>query len=81
MSLVGYSVIAFSQEERNKIDPKTHLNILDPLLKQIRRREGILYLKRLTIILDEDSEKGFGLVCLLLTYFDLFSALRDVGSL
>jgi ribonuclease P/MRP protein subunit RPP1 len=36
--------------------------VLDSLLLSLRKRAGILYLKRLNIILDEDSEKGFGLV-------------------
>jgi len=41
---------------------KTHVNILDSLLPVLRKRDGILYLKRLNIVLDEDSEKGFGLI-------------------
>jgi ribonuclease P/MRP protein subunit RPP1 len=47
----------------NKRIEKTHVNILDSLLPRLREQEGVLYLKRLNIILDEDSEKGFGLVC------------------
>jgi len=58
---LGYTVIAFNQIEHKKIDPKTHVNVLDPLLVLLRKRPGIVFLKRLTIILDEDSEKGFGL--------------------
>lgn len=46
----------------SKIDPKTHINILDPLLAALKKREGVLLLKRLTIVLDAESEKGFGLV-------------------
>jgi hypothetical protein len=45
-----------------RLDPKTHINVLDPLLDGLRKRPGIVFLKRLTIVLDEDSEKGFGLV-------------------
>ncbi|EJD08501.1 PHP domain-like protein [Fomitiporia mediterranea MF3/22] len=45
----------------SKVDPRSHVNILDPLLKQLRKGTGILFLKRLTIVLDEDSEKGNGL--------------------
>jgi ribonuclease P/MRP protein subunit RPP1 len=45
-----------------RVDPKTHVNVLDGLIGQLRKRDGIAYLKRLTIVLDEDSEKGFGLV-------------------
>ena len=61
-SQVGYSVIAFSQTVLKKVDPKNHSNFLDGLLNQLRPRPGILYLKRLNIVLDQDSEKGFGLV-------------------
>jgi ribonuclease P/MRP protein subunit RPP1 len=64
---VGYNVVAFNQIVNKKIDPKTHVNILDGLLTQLRTRPGVIFLKRLTIVLDDDSEKGFGLVsiCLL----------------
>ncbi|KAI0055708.1 PHP domain-like protein [Artomyces pyxidatus] len=58
---LGYTVIAFSQTLLKKIEPKTFVNTLDPLLEQLRKRPGIVYLRRLTLILDEDSEKGFGL--------------------
>jgi ribonuclease P/MRP protein subunit RPP1 len=58
---LGYTVIAFNQSVNNKIDQKTHVNILDGLLKQLRARPGTIFLKRLTIVLDNDSEKGFGL--------------------
>jgi ribonuclease P/MRP protein subunit RPP1 len=59
---VGYSVLAFNQCIKTKIEPKTFVNALDPLLRLVKKRPGIIYLKRLTIVLDEDSEKGFGLV-------------------
>ena len=59
---VGYSVLAFNQHIKSKVEPKTFTNMLDPLLRQVKKRHGIIYLKRLTIVLDEDSEKGFGLV-------------------
>ncbi|KAI0319990.1 RNase P subunit p30-domain-containing protein [Amylostereum chailletii] len=59
---LGYTVLAFAQTVRKKVDPKTFVNALDPLLSQLRKRPGIIYLKRLTIVLDEDSEKGFGLI-------------------
>ncbi|VDB92369.1 unnamed protein product [Peniophora sp. CBMAI 1063] len=58
---LGYTVLAFTQTAHSKVDPRTHINHLDPLLSALRRREGIVYLKRLTIILDGESEKGFGL--------------------
>jgi ribonuclease P/MRP protein subunit RPP1 len=59
---VGYSVLAFNQCIQTKVEPKTFVNVLDPLLRQLKKRPGVVYLKRLTIVLDEDSEKGFGLV-------------------
>ncbi|EGN94609.1 hypothetical protein SERLA73DRAFT_22476, partial [Serpula lacrymans var. lacrymans S7.3] len=58
---LGYSVIAFNQTVHKKIDPKNHTNILNGLITQLKRRQGVVFLKRLTIILDDDSEKGFGL--------------------
>ncbi|KAI0300084.1 RNase P subunit p30-domain-containing protein [Multifurca ochricompacta] len=58
---VGYSVLAFNQTVKTKVESKTFVNTLDPLLRQVKKRPGIIYLKRLTIILDEDSEKGSGL--------------------
>ena len=61
-STVGYTVIALNQTVEKKIDPKTHVNILDKLLPQLKNRTGVVFLKRLTIDIDEDSEKGFGLV-------------------
>lgn len=59
---VGYTVIGLSQTVNKKVDAKTHVNVLDQLVAQLRERPGIVYLKRLNIILDQDSEKGFGLV-------------------
>lgn len=59
---VGYTVLAFNQTVQKKIDIKVHVNILDGLLGQLKKRNGIVFLKRLTIVLDESSEKGFGLV-------------------
>ncbi|KAL7282328.1 hypothetical protein ACG7TL_003798 [Trametes sanguinea] len=58
---LGYTVLAFNQTVERKVDPKTFVNTLDPLLGQLRKRPGVVYLKRLTIVLDEESEKGFGL--------------------
>ncbi|KAJ2916642.1 hypothetical protein MD484_g3771, partial [Candolleomyces efflorescens] len=59
---LGYTVIAFTQTVHKKVDSKTHVNVLDAVLGQLKSRAGIVYLKRLNIILDEDSEKGFGLI-------------------
>ena len=62
-------MLALTQTARSKVDPRTFINVLDPLLSQLRTRSGILFLKRLTIVLDADSEKGFGLVCVILCSF------------
>lgn len=59
---VGYSVFAFNQTIHKKLDPKTHQNLAQTLVSQLKRRPGVAFLKRITIVLDEDSEKGFGLV-------------------
>ncbi|KAF7419223.1 hypothetical protein PC9H_001810 [Pleurotus ostreatus] len=59
---LGYTVLAFNQVVHKKVDPKSHCNVLDSLLPQLKHRSGVIFLKRLTIILDEDSEKGFGLI-------------------
>lgn len=56
-------MICFNQTVNKKIDPKIHVNPLNELLEKLKPRPGILFLKRLSVILDEDSEKGFGLVC------------------
>ncbi|KAI5117601.1 hypothetical protein M0805_006714 [Coniferiporia weirii] len=61
LARLGYSVIAFNQTVTSRVDSKSHINVLNPLLKQLRDRQGVLFLKRLTIVLDEDSEKGNGL--------------------
>ncbi|KAH8107300.1 RNase P subunit p30-domain-containing protein [Phellopilus nigrolimitatus] len=58
---LGYTVVALNQIVKSKVDSKTHVNVLDPLLKQLRARQGLFLLKRLTIVLDEGSEKGNGL--------------------
>ncbi|KAF8066543.1 PHP domain-like protein [Lyophyllum atratum] len=58
---LGYTVIAFNQVVHKRVDAKSHVNTADGLVSQLRKRPGIVYLKRLSIILDEDSEKGFGL--------------------
>lgn len=44
------------------MDQKTHVNTAEALVYQLRKRPGLVYLRRLSIILDGDSEKGFGLV-------------------
>ncbi|KAG6853762.1 hypothetical protein C0991_001592 [Blastosporella zonata] len=57
-----------------RVDQKNHVNTVEGLLSQLKKRPGIIYLKRLTIILDDDSEKGFGLTnanASLFTSYDL----------
>ncbi|KAG6370488.1 hypothetical protein JVT61DRAFT_11975 [Boletus reticuloceps] len=51
---VEYTIIALNQI-------KTHVNTLGKLLPQLKKRTGDVFLKRLTINIDKDSEKGFGL--------------------
>ncbi|KAJ7631669.1 PHP domain-like protein [Mycena polygramma] len=58
---LGYTVIALNQTVQTAVVPKSHVNILDSLVAQLKPRPGVVLLKRLTIILDQDSEKGFGL--------------------
>ncbi|KAI0083889.1 PHP domain-like protein [Irpex rosettiformis] len=58
---LGYTVFALNQTVLKKIDAKTHVNTLNPLIERLRWRANITLLKRLTIVLDEESEKGFGL--------------------
>ncbi|KAJ3518226.1 hypothetical protein NMY22_g13791 [Coprinellus aureogranulatus] len=59
---LGYTVLAFTQTVHKKIDSKTHVNVLDVVLSRLKSRPGVVFLKRLSIVLDEDSEKGFGLI-------------------
>ncbi|KAJ6617448.1 RNase P subunit p30-domain-containing protein [Mycena sp. CBHHK59/15] len=58
---LGYTVIALNQTVQTAVVPKSHTNILEPLMGHLKLRPGVVLLKRLTIILDQDSEKGFGL--------------------
>ncbi|KAH9918052.1 RNase P subunit p30-domain-containing protein [Fomitopsis serialis] len=82
---LGYTVLALNQTIQTKLDPKSHVNVLDPLLSQLRKRSGLVLLKRLTIVLDEESEKGFGLTTQntpLVTSYDILSLLPTTqGSL
>ncbi|KAK0474868.1 PHP domain-like protein [Armillaria novae-zelandiae] len=80
LSHLGYNVIAFTQTVAKKIDPKTHVNILDPLLGQLTPRKGMIYLKRLSIILDGDSEKGFGLINAQTNLFNTYDLLSLVPT-
>ncbi|GAB1522848.1 ribonuclease P protein subunit p30 [Rhizoctonia solani] len=57
ISHLGYTVVALNYTVYGKIDPATHVN---PLLA-VPPRKDLVVLRRLTIILDESSEKGFGL--------------------
>ncbi|KIK04031.1 hypothetical protein K443DRAFT_443707 [Laccaria amethystina LaAM-08-1] len=77
---LGYTVVAFTQTVNKKVDPKTHVNVLDGLLSQLKSRPGIVYLKRLNIILDEDSEKGFGLINASVTLFNTYDLLALIPT-
>ncbi|CAE6491264.1 unnamed protein product [Rhizoctonia solani] len=57
LSKVGYTIVALNYTVQGKIDPATHVN---PLLA-VPARKDLVVLRRLTIVLDESSEKGFGL--------------------
>ena len=59
---VGYTAISLAYTIQTKFDPKAHEDILGTLVAQLRTREGIQFLKRLTIVLDDESDKGNGLV-------------------
>ena len=63
---VGYTVVALNQTIRGQFNAASHQNTL----LGIEPRKDILILRRLTIILDEDCEKGFGLVSCLLVLSD-----------
>jgi ribonuclease P/MRP protein subunit RPP1 len=56
-SKVGYTIVALNYTVYGKIDPATHVN---PLLA-VPPRKDLVILRRLTIVLDDSSEKGFGL--------------------
>ncbi|KAL4078847.1 RNase P subunit p30-domain-containing protein [Scleroderma yunnanense] len=80
---LGYNVLAFNQTISKKIDPKTRVNILDSLLSQLKARAGVVFLKRLTIILNEESEKGFGLTsinALAVESYDLLSLVLTTST-
>ncbi|KIM38590.1 hypothetical protein M413DRAFT_447795 [Hebeloma cylindrosporum] len=77
---LGYTVLAFSQTANKKVDPRTHVNFLDSLISQLRTRSGIVYLKRLNIILDQDSEKGFGLVNASVSLFNAYDLIALIPT-
>ncbi|KAG8833258.1 hypothetical protein FRC17_011033 [Serendipita sp. 399] len=58
---LGYTVLALNQIIQTCFSPNGHINYLNELVRKLKRRDGIIILKRLTIILDEGSEKGTGL--------------------
>ncbi|CEL54802.1 Ribonuclease P protein subunit p30 OS=Bos taurus GN=RPP30 PE=2 SV=1 [Rhizoctonia solani AG-1 IB] len=57
ISHLGYTIVALNYTVYGKIDPATHVN---PLLA-VPPRKDLVILRRLTIVLDDSSEKGFGL--------------------
>jgi len=60
--VVGYTVLAFNQSIESAFTGNGHINYLDSLIQQLKKREGVIYLKRLTILMDDASDKGTGLV-------------------
>ncbi|KAE9398251.1 hypothetical protein BT96DRAFT_957662 [Gymnopus androsaceus JB14] len=78
-----YTVVCFNQTVQKKVDPKVHVNTLNELLERLKPRQGIIFLKRLSVILDEDSEKGFGLINANMSYFNSYDILSlfTVGAL
>ncbi|KIK59690.1 hypothetical protein GYMLUDRAFT_168854 [Collybiopsis luxurians FD-317 M1] len=77
---LGYTVICFNQTVHKKVDPKVHVNVLNELLEKLKPRQGILFLKRLSVILDEDSEKGFGLINANTSYFNSYDILSLIPT-
>ena len=63
LCIVGYTVFAFNQSIESAFTGHGHINYLDSLVQQLKKREGVVYLKRLTILMDDASDKGTGLVC------------------
>ncbi|KAF8503221.1 PHP domain-like protein [Hysterangium stoloniferum] len=57
---LGYTVLALNQIMETKIDGRTHVDWFPGLIPKLKKRQGVLLLKRLTIILDDDSDKGNG---------------------
>ena len=62
LCIVGYTVFAFNQSIESTFTGHGHINYLDSLVQQLKKREGVVYLKRLTILMDDTSDKGPGLV-------------------
>ncbi|KAF9078266.1 RNase P subunit p30-domain-containing protein [Rhodocollybia butyracea] len=77
---LGYTVICFNQTVHKKVDPKIHVNVLNELLEKLKSRQGIVFLKRLSVILDEDSEKGFGLINANTSYFNSYDILSLIPT-
>lgn len=59
---MGYTVLALNQTIQSSFSSNGHVNYLEELVKRLKKREGIILLKRLTLVLDDASEKGTGLV-------------------
>ncbi|KAJ3751965.1 RNase P subunit p30-domain-containing protein [Lentinula raphanica] len=77
---LGYTVICFNQTVHKRVDPKTHVNALNELLEKLKPRQGVLFLKRLSVILDEDSEKGFGLINANTSFFNSYDILSLIPT-
>ncbi|KZT57077.1 PHP domain-like protein [Calocera cornea HHB12733] len=82
---LGYTIIAFVQTVQSKLDPATHVNWFDggegTIFKDLDPRfnggkRGVVQLRRLNVVLDEGSEKGFGFnaqTTQLLSSYDILS--------
>ena len=60
--IVGYTVLALNQTVQSKVDSRTHIDWPQDLVPRLRKRQGVAILTRLTVILDEEGEKGNGIV-------------------
>lgn len=55
-------MLAFTQTIESSFSSSGHVNYLEEVVRRLKKREGVIFLKRLTILLDDASEKGTGLV-------------------
>ncbi|GJJ14599.1 hypothetical protein Clacol_008865 [Clathrus columnatus] len=58
---LGYTVVALSQLCHSKVDGKHHIDYVSGLIPKLKKWHNLRLLKRLTVVLDEASEKGNGL--------------------
>jgi ribonuclease P/MRP protein subunit RPP1 len=60
--IVGYTIISLNQIMETRIDGRTHVNWFPGLMPKLKKRQGVVLLKRLTVVLDDESDKGNGIV-------------------